>query len=257
VNPRARAILAVAALAAVAAIYLWGMHTVPQVGHYRGPYGYLINAVGVTERHATNLVSAVNFDYRGFDTIGEEYVLFIAVTGVALVLRRAPGEEEHVGGGVSDQAQQRRLPPTSDAVRLACLFLIGPTLLLGIYVVAHGQLTPGGGFQGGVILATALLLLYLAGRYRMMKRYGPVSMAEMVDATGAGGFVLVGVAALAFGGVFLVNVLPLGTIGYLPSAGTITIISALIGLEVFGGMLVLVSEFLEQALEVRSGHAGP
>jgi hypothetical protein len=40
----------------------------PTFGHYPGPYGDLLNAVGTSERHATNIVTLVNFDYRGCDT---------------------------------------------------------------------------------------------------------------------------------------------------------------------------------------------
>ena len=51
-----------------------------------------INAVAVPERHMTNMATAVNFDYRAFDTLGEEYILFTAVAGLALLLRQARGE---------------------------------------------------------------------------------------------------------------------------------------------------------------------
>lgn len=38
------------------------------VGHYAGPYGDVLNSLSVYQRHATDVVSAINFDYRGFDT---------------------------------------------------------------------------------------------------------------------------------------------------------------------------------------------
>ena len=68
----------------------------------------MINAVAVAERHLTNMATAVNFDYRGFDTLGEEYILFAAVTGLALLLRQARGEIEDEP---RPAAADREVPP--------------------------------------------------------------------------------------------------------------------------------------------------
>src|SRR5438093_8017543 len=80
--------------AGVAALLAWGFGGVPDFGHYRGPYGNVLNAHAVQERHATNVVNAVVLDYRGIDTIGEEFILFAAVMGVTLLLRRQREERE-------------------------------------------------------------------------------------------------------------------------------------------------------------------
>ncbi|MBV9607990.1 MAG: sodium:proton antiporter, partial [Acidobacteria bacterium] len=89
-----RTVLFAGSAIAVFILYLVAAHGLPQFGHYKGPYGDVINQVGVYERHATDLVTAVNFDYRGFDTLGEEFILFISVIGVALLLRPQPGESK-------------------------------------------------------------------------------------------------------------------------------------------------------------------
>ena len=60
-------------------------------------------------------------------------------------------------------------------MRTLAIVLVGPTVVTGFYIVAHGHLTPGGGFQGGVVLATALLLVYLAGEYSFMRRAAPTA----------------------------------------------------------------------------------
>jgi multicomponent Na+:H+ antiporter subunit B len=93
-------------------------------------------------------VSAVNFEYRGFDTVGEEFILFAAAIGVATVLRHLRGERERVA---RDEAMDRNVPPVSDAVRMVSLLLVGPTLLVGWYLASHAQTSPPGGFQGGVV----------------------------------------------------------------------------------------------------------
>src|SRR5207248_9901514 len=65
--------------AGMAALFLWGMAGLPPFGSYPGPYGDLLDSFAVGERKATDVLSAVNFDYRGFDTLGEEFILFVSV----------------------------------------------------------------------------------------------------------------------------------------------------------------------------------
>ena len=94
-SPRARLILFGVSAAGFAAVLVYGMRGLPHFGDYSGVYGTLINGIGVTARHATDLVTALNFDLRGFDTLGEEFILFASVLGVVLILRQVRGEEEH------------------------------------------------------------------------------------------------------------------------------------------------------------------
>src|SRR5690242_1583160 len=135
--------------AVLGSLLIFAVRGLPPIGHYRGPYGDVINASTIPERHCTDAVTAVNFDYRGFDTLGEEFILFASVVGVGLLLRRHPDESRK---GHADKTLRRHVPKASDAIHVLALFLIGPTLIYGIYLVMHGQLTPGGGFQGGVVL---------------------------------------------------------------------------------------------------------
>lgn len=248
-SARIRRALFLAAAAGVAALFLWGVSGLPPFGNYRGPYGDVLNRVAVPERHVTDVVAAVNFDYRGLDTIGEEYILFVSVAGVALLLRTERDEIDVEPP--QDELAVRRVR-TSDAIRLLCLMLVGPTLVLGWYIVAHGHLTPGGGFQGGIVLAGALVLVYLAGEYRTLRTLGSEERTEVADAIGAGGFVVVGLAGLLTGGAYLQNVLPLGPVGVIYSAGMIPIINLSVGLEVGAGFLLILSEFLRQTLQVRA-----
>ena len=79
-------------LAGLLALLLWGLAGLPDFGDSQGAYGQILNQVSVPERSATDVVTAVNFDYRGFDTLGEEFILFAAVIGVASILRTLRGE---------------------------------------------------------------------------------------------------------------------------------------------------------------------
>jgi multicomponent Na+:H+ antiporter subunit B len=233
----ARLSLFAASGAVLAAVLVWGLTGLPAFGDFQGEYGRILNSLAQQERHVTNVVASVVFDYRGFDTLGEEFILFAAVIGVALLLREAREEGE------------RRIDRTrSDVVRAVGLVLVGPTVVLGLYVIAHGYLTPGGGFQGGVATAAGLVLLYAAGRYRAYRAASPRAPLDFAEGTGAGAYAAVGVAALFAGAPFLKNVVDLGTSGTLASAGTIPILNAAAGLEVTAAVVLLFHEFLEELM---------
>ena len=221
--------------AGLTALLLWAVAGLPDFGHYRGPYGKVLNSVAVGERHTTNVVAAVVFDYRGVDTMGEEFILFGSVMGVALLLRHS-------------RRERRRLPERvrSDAVRLAGIGFVAALLVLGLYVVAHGYLTPGGGFQGGVILASAFVLVYLAGDYHSYRALTPTPAVDFVEGAGAGGYVVVGIVSLLLGSAFLHNFGPLGTTGTLASGGSIPFLNVASALEVSAAFVLLFSEFLDE-----------
>jgi multicomponent Na+:H+ antiporter subunit B len=235
----------------LAAVMIWGLTGLPDYRDVTPLYGQVVNQVAVEERSTTAVVTAVNFDYRGFDTLGEEFILFAAALVLVLLLRRLAEERR----GRPDRLPRHR-HTTSAAVRLSCVALVGPTVLLAIYITMHGHLTPGGGFQGGVIAATALLLVYLGSDYATMQRLRPLALVETAKAAGAASFVLIGLAGLIFAGAFLENFLPLGEPGKLVSAGTIPLLSLAVGVEVAGGFVLLLSEFLDQLLVIRRKRAG-
>lgn len=233
----ARLVLFAGSGAVLAGLLVWGLTGLPSFGDFQGEYGRILNGVAGTERHVTNVVSAIVFDYRGFDTLGEEFILFASVMGVALLLREA-----------RDERERPRDEVRSDAVRAVGLALAGPTIVVGLYLVAHGYLTPGGGFQGGVALAAGLLLLYAAGRYRAYRAASPQTLVDLAEGTGAGAFVAVGVAALASGSAYLANIVGLGTKGTLAAAGTIQILNTATALAVAAALVLLFHEFLEEVM---------
>jgi multicomponent Na+:H+ antiporter subunit B len=248
VSPALRRRVFLVAAAVAGGLLLWGVTGLPDYGIYAGPYGDVLNRVAVAERKATNVVASVTFDYRGVDTMGEEFILLAAVLGVAILLRAQRDESEQPP---DEDAADRHAPGTSNAVRVLGLTLVGPVVLFGIYVVAHGHLSPGGGFQGGVVLATGALLVYLSGEYVTLLRVSPEILTDLAESVGAASYVAIGLLGVAAGATFLANVLPLGQPGALLSAGTIPLINLTVGLEVAGGFVLLLSEFLEQTLVIR------
>lgn len=234
--------------AGLGVVLVYGLGGIPAFGHYQGVYGRVLDGIGVAQRHATDLVTGLNFDFRAFDTLGEEFILFASVLGIVLILREMRDEHERPR---QKEADEHQFAGASSALRALALGLIPSMIALGVYIVVHGQITPGGGFQGGVILATGPLVAFLSGRYLRMKALAPHTVIELGDAAGAMGYALIGLGGLVFAGVFFKNFLPLGIPGHLLSAGQIDVASVAVGLEVSGAFLVGWSEFFDQAILVR------
>jgi len=231
---RVRIAIFVPALAGFASLLVWAAVGLPSFGHYRGPYGFVLNRVGPSERHMANVVNATTYDIRGFDTMGEEFILFAAVVGVALLLRereRHPKELRDAGIAV---------------VRVVSALFVGAGVLVGIWLVAFGFITPGGGFQGGVAIAAGALLLYLAAGHRAWTRIGRESRLDPLEGLGAGGYVVIGLAALVAGRPFLANLLGGGVTGTLQSGGTAVFVNWSARIEVAAANLVLFTEFLRE-----------
>lgn len=174
---------------------------------------------GPDELGAANLVTAVLVTYRGLDTLGEVAVLFISAAGVGLLLRRkSPAAEAE---------PDRRA--SSELVATAVHFLLPLIFVLGVYIFVNGHLTPGGGFQGGAVLASGIMLLLLAHPSARLNH----GLVEWLESSSGFGYVLVGVFGLVLAGGFLDNrFLGLGEFGALFSAGAMPIIYVLIGLKV-------------------------
>jgi multicomponent Na+:H+ antiporter subunit B len=236
------------ALAGLGALFAWAIAGMPAFGDYRGPYGFALNRVVVPLRHTTNVVMGTNFDVRGVDTMGEEFILYAAVVGVTLLLRDETRSRQVERGA-------RRLP--SDAVRLVGVLMFGGCLLVGLWLEAFGYITPGGGFQGGVVVAGAILLLYLVGNHRDYRPFRHERVLDPLEGLGAGGYVVIGIAALASGAAFLTNLFGRGKSGTLLSGGSIALLNWAAAIAVSVAMLLVFAEFLETYIvPLEPGDAG-
>ena len=227
-------------LAGVGAAFLLAFLRLPAFGSTFHPYRDA--AVPAAVRHGTaNVVAAVTFDQRGFDTLGEETILFASVVAVAALLR--PADDERL-----EPEPGSRTP--LEATRLFGYVLLPLTLVVGLDLIAHGHVTPGGGFQGGIMLATGLHLLYVAGRYRSLQQLRPMPLFELSEAAGTAAFSALGLAGIAVSGSFLADLLPNGTFGQLFSAGSVPLLNIAVGVAVGSGGVVLLAQFFEQVFLV-------
>ncbi|MDQ2802714.1 MAG: MnhB domain-containing protein [Pseudomonadota bacterium] len=145
------------------------------------------------------------------------------------------------------------MPPRSDAVALICRMSGALILLFGLYVALHATVTPGGGFQGGVIVASGTLLIFLGEGYRGWRRLIRSRVLDSCEGGGAVLYALCGFASMAAGSPFLHNILPLGTLRDVFSGGLMQLENAGVFFAVGGGFTVLFLEFLE---ETRAEQAG-
>jgi multicomponent Na+:H+ antiporter subunit B len=129
----------------------------------------------------------------------------------------------------------------SIVIQTVCSLLIPFIQLFALYVIIHGHYGPGGGFQGGVLLAVSIILqrLYLGSKISY-QRFSP-KLALASGATGMLIFGLAGVVPIAFGGAFLDYAhLPIFWVhGAELRALGILIVEIGIGLAVFGTLVLI------------------
>ena len=191
---------------------------------------------GLEKTSSLNLVTAILYDFRAFDSLGESTVIFAAVSGIVLVLSRKTLSVSSHG--------------LSFIVKRTFAVLTPFIFLFSIYVITHGHISPGGGFQGGVILASiSIIFIIIYGSAFDYKMVSPKSKT-LIETGGALAFIVVGFLGLIIEGVFLDNLNILnGEIGTLFSAGSIPIINIGIGLKVGAGLAIIFYSMIQKTLE--------
>jgi multicomponent Na+:H+ antiporter subunit B len=181
------------------------------------------------ELGAANIVTAVVVTYRGLDTLGEVTVLFIAAAGIGLMLSRRK-QDQHV--------KQRVI--ASEVVQTATQIILPMILLFGVYIFLNGHLTPGGGFQGGAVIASGAMLLLITLPDQPFNN----QLLHRVESLSGFFYVMIGVLGILLAGGFLDNrIMALGTFGSLFSAGAIPLIYLLIGLKVGAELSTVLQRF--------------
>ncbi len=122
-------------------------------------------------------------------------------------------------------------------------------LLYGLYLITYGHLSPGGGFQGGVVLASGVVLLLLCQGTERVHKILPAALMNSTEALAFFAFIVMGMAGVLLGGGYLSNFFPVGKVGEVPSAGFILILNIIIGLKVGAGMSLICCCLLREEEE--------
>ncbi len=179
-----------------------------------------------SELNIPNVVTGIVVTFRGLDTLGEVTVLFLATAGVGFLLKKKE---------IRDCCKR----DGSEIIKTASSMLTPIIILFGIYIFIHGHLTPGGGFQGGVVIASAFLLLIMAFAGFKMSHL----LIHLTESLSGFTYVLIGTVGLVLFGInHFLNPLWLqpGTWGNLISGSAIPIIYSLIGIKVGAEMSSLL-----------------
>lgn len=188
---------------------------------------------------APNVITGILLTYRAFDTLGEVAVLFMVAAGVGLVLtasgKSSNAKSSHAGGKDAEHKT-----PASEIVQSATQIMVPLIAIFAAYIIMNGHISAGGGFQGGAVIASAVLLLLLANPSQALNN----AFLSITESLAGVLFVCVGIAGLIFAGGFLDNrVLPLGQFGAFFSAGAIPVLSVLLGIKVGCELAVILDRF--------------
>jgi multicomponent Na+:H+ antiporter subunit B len=183
-----------------------------------------------------NVVTAILGSFRGYDTLGEVFVVFAACIGVLFILGVSPSRKNQPVIKKSSGLRHHLIPQVVG--RLLIPFIV----LFGLYVQFHGEYGPGGGFQAGAIIATGVILYaLLEGESEALRAIPRGVLLGMV----IGGALLyggVGVACMLMGGTFL----DYSVLAADPVFGQqlgILIIEAGVGMAVCGALLAIFHAF--------------
>ena len=207
---------------------------------------------GREETGAPNLVSGIYLGYRSFDTMGETIVLLVAVSGTIGMLKKikklmaAEKEEAEEGSSFSLPAEKRKSHTLRTNLIEVVTGKIGPIVLIfGVYVMVYGHLSPGGGFQGGVIIASGIIFLALGSGLDTAAAFADATALNRLEAGALLVLVLASLSGIPAGKGFFGN--PLEAFTGIPAA-FIILLNAVIGLKVGAGIGLLCISMLGEEM---------
>ncbi len=227
---------AVIILAIFSILIFFNLQFIPEEKYINNNASVYYRNEGLNETGSLNLVTAILYDFRAFDSLGESTVIFAAVSGIVLVLSKKTLSVSSHG--------------LSFIVKRSFAILTPFIFLFSIYVITHGHISPGGGFQGGVILASiSIIFIVIYGSAFDYTMLSP-DKKTFLETSGALTFLFIGFLGIALDGVFLNNLnIFNGKIGSLFSGGSIPIINIAIGLKVGAGLAIIFYSMIQKTLE--------
>ena len=181
---------------------------------------------GTEETGAVNTVAGMILDYRAFDTLGESFVLFTAMCAVTMLMN-APGKRRlrKLDYDVLDYYQD-------PIIRTVCKLVIPIILMFGIYILLNGHLSPGGGFSGGAIMASALIIYALVWGGERASRAIPAKALRIIVLCALGFYACSKTYSFFTGANHLHSIISPGTPGRILSAGLILPLNVAVGFVV-------------------------
>ncbi|MGU9963444.1 MAG: DUF4040 domain-containing protein [Candidatus Halichondribacter symbioticus] len=156
----------------------------------------------VSEIDIPNVVTAILASYRGYDTMGEVVVVFTAGIAVLLLLSALQQRPAPATTPIKKPATQANWQ-NHLILRVVTKMLVGLIILYAFYVQFHGDFSPGGGFQAGIIIAVAFILYGLVfGQNAVYQTLSPWVVHKIL-ALGVLIYIGTGLATMALGGAFL------------------------------------------------------
>lgn len=121
--------------------------------------------------------------------------------------------------------------------RCGCDTILPLTLVYIFYIILHGHLSPGGGFQGGVLMTAVIILMYLGHGYEVTTRAVSFNLLHSAEGLMSTIYLALAMLGIAVGAQFCQNILYThGAMGNLYSAGTIFWMNVIVGLKVVTGI---------------------
>lgn len=212
-----------------------------------------LESYGREETGAPNLVSGIYLGYRAYDTMGETIVLLVAVSGTIGILKKIKelmaAEERKEAGDASAfrlPAEKRKTHTLRTNLIEVVTGKIGPIVLIfGVYVMVYGHLSPGGGFQGGVIIASGIIFLALGSGLDTSAAFADATVLNRLEAGALLILVLASLSGIPAGKGFFGN--PVEIFTMIPAA-FIIFLNAVIGLKVGAGIGLLCISMLGEEL---------
>lgn len=230
-------VMSVLLCSGIIAVLLWTVAYLPVFGNAGNPDNNEVSAryieQGLRETGAVNIVTGMILDYRAFDTFGESCVLFIASCCVMALLRIDAASNDAKAEKRLEEANDRLFEPKNDIIlqKTACI-LVPLILIFGIYIVLNGHLSPGGGFSGGAVLGSGLILYLNAFGFQKTERFFTEKVFRRVTLGALTFYCLAKSYSFFTGANHLASGIPLGTPGDIISSGLILPLNICVGLVV-------------------------
>ncbi|MCI8837887.1 MAG: hypothetical protein HFG74_07460 [Hungatella sp.] len=218
-------------------VLLWTVASLPVTGVASNPDNNEVAARyierGLQETGAVNIVTGMILDYRAFDTFGESCVLFIGSCCVLVLLRLDGNSKNENIRKMIAESNDRHFEPKNDIILQKCACVLVPIIMIfGIYIVLNGHLSPGGGFSGGAVLGSGLILYLNAFGYEKMGKMFTEKLYRRTTLCALTFYCLAKSYSFFTGANHLESGIPLGTPGAILSSGLILPLNICVGLVV-------------------------